>query len=135
MILVAWRRSPLPTNLQLQIDQFILGPSHPSSQDRAGSHCRLRFSFISRYHRGCQGYPVKERSFNAPQPLATLLNQSNTPLEHRFREITEHCKFLGICSAALSRLCKTLYQTLSSHHLIANGDRCAINLAHTLEGL
>jgi len=45
-------------NLQLQVDQLILGPSQRSAQERAGSHRRLRFSFISRYHRGIQGYPV-----------------------------------------------------------------------------
>lgn len=53
-----------PANLKLQIDQLILGASQRSTQDSAGSHCRLRFNFISRYHKGLQGYPVKEKSFN-----------------------------------------------------------------------
>jgi hypothetical protein len=53
------------TNLQLQVGQVILGASHLSAQDSAGPHCRFRLSFISRYQAGRQGYPVKERSFNA----------------------------------------------------------------------
>jgi hypothetical protein len=52
------------TNLELPIGQFILGASQRSAHERAGSHCRLRFSFISRYHKGRQGYPVNGKNFN-----------------------------------------------------------------------
>ncbi|CAA9590109.1 hypothetical protein AVDCRST_MAG81-5127 [uncultured Synechococcales cyanobacterium] len=52
-------------NLKLQADQVILGASQRSTQDKAGSDNRFRFNFISRYHRGCQGYPVKVVNFNS----------------------------------------------------------------------
>jgi len=52
------------TNLKLQADQGILGASQRSTRDKAGSHNRLRFNFISRYHKGHQGYPVKVVNFN-----------------------------------------------------------------------
>ncbi|MBW4539884.1 MAG: hypothetical protein KME43_12175 [Myxacorys chilensis ATA2-1-KO14] len=51
-------------NLELQIGQFILGASQRSAQESAGSHCRFRFNFISRYQSGRQGYPANENGFN-----------------------------------------------------------------------
>jgi hypothetical protein len=66
-------------NLQLQVDQRILGPSQRSAQESAGSAQRLRCSFISRYHMESQGCPANEKCFNALKPLDVMDKFSVTP--------------------------------------------------------
>ncbi|OLP18935.1 hypothetical protein BST81_08465 [Leptolyngbya sp. 'hensonii'] len=69
-------------NLQLQAGQLILGASQLSVQDSAGSERRLRFNFISRYHKGIQGHPVKAKTFKGfPFNLRHLINQSLTLID------------------------------------------------------
>lgn len=63
------QKSHRVANLKLQVGQLILGASQRFTQESAGSHCRFRFSFISRYQ--SKWYPVKERDFNAACNLRT----------------------------------------------------------------
>jgi hypothetical protein len=75
-------------NLKLQADQFILGASQRSTQDNAGSHCRLRFRFNSRYHDGFQGYPTKGKCFNA---VCNLRDSNPSTLTSVF----DHIQYFG----------------------------------------
>jgi len=69
-----------PTNLQLQIDQRILGPSQRSAQESAGSAKRRRCSFISRYHMESQGCPANEKCFNALKTLWIRMDKISVAL-------------------------------------------------------
>ena len=77
---VRYELQKLLTNLQLQVDQRILGPSHRSAHERAGSDSRLRCSFISRYHVESQGRLANEPCFNSLQPLGRWTIYSLTPV-------------------------------------------------------
>jgi len=76
-------------NNKLQADQVILGASQPSTQDRAGSETRRRFSFMSRDQFGSQRNPNKAMRFNGITPRCFLFQHS-----HKSKEIQQIANFL-----------------------------------------
>lgn len=76
--LSAVHQADIATNLKLQVDQVILGPSQRSAQESAGSESRIRCRFIPKYQKRSQRRLLAERSFNGLQPFSATTVYSVT---------------------------------------------------------